>query len=353
MPENQILNLNHAIEFSVTDSAINILAEKYLPLKINGITDIEGYKNVRAARLVVKSHRVDIDKRRKELTADALEYQRRINAEAKRVTSLLEPIEQHLSKQENDYEAEKERIKREKYEAEQLRIKTRTNALLKMDFVFDGINYGADYTSSKFQIEQLKSLDDAVFDELINKVEGQYIDYKDALAEIARKEQEEKEAEAAKVRAENERIAKEKAAIEEEKKKLAEIAQAQAEKEAELKKLQEEHEQSIAAKLADALPVDHTCAVVTSEIDHHEIIMPIHSDAKSQPTTLSDYEILFNFVKELSQPDETFDNLNQFINKMLLMDNHSTVKPQDAYKLATIEIALRAREILVNIEKNI
>jgi chromosome segregation ATPase len=84
--------------------------------------------------MVVKSKRVEVEKVRKELKADALEYGRKVDAEAKRITAMLQPIEDHLTAEEEAYLAEKERIKnaarllaeqeaRAKAEAEAARLK--------------------------------------------------------------------------------------------------------------------------------------------------------------------------------------------------------------------------------------
>ena len=97
--------------FSPTDSAIAAMTAEYMPLVIRGIDDTEGYQRVRSARLTVKDHRVRVEKVRKELKADSIEYGRRVDGEAKRITALLLPIEEHLESQENAVIAEKERIK--------------------------------------------------------------------------------------------------------------------------------------------------------------------------------------------------------------------------------------------------
>jgi len=110
--------------YAITDAAIASMRETFMPLKIIGVNDADGYKKVHEARMVVKNHRVSVEKVRKELKADALEYGRKVDAEAKRITALLEPIESHLSDQEEAIDAEKERIKN----AERLRIEAEAKA---------------------------------------------------------------------------------------------------------------------------------------------------------------------------------------------------------------------------------
>ncbi len=134
--ETQELDMASAAmqKFAPTDTAIAEMSEQYLPLQVSGIDDVEGLKAVHSARLVVKSHRVQVEKVRKELKADSLAYGRRVDGEAKRITALLEPIEQHLSDQENAVVAEKERIKnaaRLKVEAEAKAAADKEEARLK------------------------------------------------------------------------------------------------------------------------------------------------------------------------------------------------------------------------------
>lgn len=98
------------IRFIPTDTAIAEMRSQYMALKVNGIDDKEGLKAVHDARMIVKAKRVEVEKKRKELKADALEYGRKVDAEAKRITALLTPIEDHLQHEEDIVTREKERI---------------------------------------------------------------------------------------------------------------------------------------------------------------------------------------------------------------------------------------------------
>lgn len=117
------------VSFPVADQAIAEMRERYMPLKIVGVNDRAGYALVREARLEVKGTRCAVENRRKELKADALEWGRKVDAEAKRLTSLLEPIELHLEQQEKAHDAEKARIKREAEEAAQRKLQARVTAM--------------------------------------------------------------------------------------------------------------------------------------------------------------------------------------------------------------------------------
>lgn len=101
------------IKYPIADAAIDELAERYMPLTIKGVDDKQGFKACDAARKDVKKIRSTVEATRKELKADALEYGRKVDAEAKRLKELLEPIELHLTHQVDTIKAEKARIERE------------------------------------------------------------------------------------------------------------------------------------------------------------------------------------------------------------------------------------------------
>jgi hypothetical protein len=122
--------------FSPSDSAIAECRAAYMPLKISGLDDEKGFRRVHAARMVVKNYRVDVEKVRKTLKADSLEYGRKVDAEAKRIVSLLEPIEEHLTQEESAYEAAKDAIRnaaRLKAEAEAQAAKEAEEARIKAE----------------------------------------------------------------------------------------------------------------------------------------------------------------------------------------------------------------------------
>lgn len=122
--------VNQVIEFDVTDAVINKLKDEYLGLKVDGIDDSDGLKTVHQARMVVKNLRVKVQKREKELKAEALAWNKKVGAEAKVIYSKLEPIETHLQEQENTVKDELERIDREKKEAEEKAMKLRMDRLV-------------------------------------------------------------------------------------------------------------------------------------------------------------------------------------------------------------------------------
>jgi hypothetical protein len=97
--------------FSVDLAEIQRVVSEYGTLTISGPDDKPGYIAVRAARLDCRSRRTAIDKRRKELNEGALEYQRRVNGQAKELTALIEPGEERLTKIETAYDKQIEAAK--------------------------------------------------------------------------------------------------------------------------------------------------------------------------------------------------------------------------------------------------
>lgn len=190
--ENNPIGLTHLEKelnkFSITDAIISELNKKYSWLKINGIDDKEGYKAVSIARKHIKMLRVDVEKTRKEINADAVIFQRKVNEEAKRVTALLEPLENLLEYQEKAYEDEIAKIKREKEEAEGRKYQSRCQALNELEFKFDGFMFKADYAVFGFSVHELKELDDGSFDSYISEFKTMRFIHLDKLAAIAKRE---------------------------------------------------------------------------------------------------------------------------------------------------------------------
>lgn len=118
------------ITYPIIVARIEELANEYLPLTIAGVEDRQGIKAVHDARMHVRSLRVDVEKRRKELKASSLEYGRKVDAAAKELTELMEPIETHLDKEEERINQEKERLRKEKAEAARAATQARIDAFL-------------------------------------------------------------------------------------------------------------------------------------------------------------------------------------------------------------------------------
>jgi len=103
------------IKYSVTDAKLAELREKYKHVP-NAETEV-GYSLIKAALSELVPLRTGVDKKRKELKADSLEWGRKVDAEAKRITEALEAIERPLREAKDWVDAEAERRKQEQIQA--------------------------------------------------------------------------------------------------------------------------------------------------------------------------------------------------------------------------------------------
>jgi colicin import membrane protein len=120
------------VEYSVTDAAIAKMSADYMGLTVNGLDDKAGLAMVHSARMVVKGKRLEVEKKRKELKADALAWSQKVDSEARRITALLAPIEDHLETEEGKITAEKARLKAEDERKKQERAQARVDALARL-----------------------------------------------------------------------------------------------------------------------------------------------------------------------------------------------------------------------------
>ncbi len=200
-------------KFPTTDEAIAELRDQYMPLKVNGIDDKDGYQVVQSALREVKSKRIAVEKKRKELNEIPLKWQRTVNDEAKRITGLILPIEDHLSEQKSLIDAEKQRLKEEREQKKQKRVNDRIQSLFNLGFSFNGNDYVLG--SLSISPSDIEKFSDSDFSEMLQKGEQQA---------ILKKQQEE---EAERKRAEEEKL-------------LKQQREAQDRKEAELRKREQE-----------------------------------------------------------------------------------------------------------------
>ena len=209
----------------VADAVIAKMAEDYLPLKINGIDDKEGFKAVHAARMIVKDSRIKVEKKRKELKEDALRYGQAIDKEANRIKALIAPVEEHLDAEENAVEEAKKAIEAEKARQEELRIQARRDRLVALGVQFNGQQWN--YQAINLPEPMLKCANDEQFEKL-------FAQFKEA------------------VDAEKERLAAEKAARQAESERLSKIAAEQEAERLRLEKIaQEQHDAEVARKAAE------------------------------------------------------------------------------------------------------
>ncbi|MCB1918621.1 MAG: hypothetical protein KDJ28_01420 [Candidatus Competibacteraceae bacterium] len=108
-------------EYNQTAAALAILNEKYSG-QLFEVTTTKGMDEAKKARAEVKGYRVALEKLRVELKAPALERTRLIDAEAKRITAELLALEEPIDEQIKAEEKRKEEEKAAKARAEAARL---------------------------------------------------------------------------------------------------------------------------------------------------------------------------------------------------------------------------------------
>lgn len=104
------------VKYNVTQAALDELKAKY------EVVPAEDYNALRKGIAECRDLRVDIEKHRKHLKKDALEYGRMVDSAAKDLTAKIEAIESPMKAAKDVIDAEKARIKAEKEEAERQRV---------------------------------------------------------------------------------------------------------------------------------------------------------------------------------------------------------------------------------------
>jgi septal ring factor EnvC (AmiA/AmiB activator) len=235
------------ITYPVLVEKISELSAEYMPLRVNGLDDAKGLKIVHAARMEVKNLRVSVEKRRKELKDESVKYGRQVDAAAKALTDLLAPIEDHLQAEEDAVENEKARIKAAAEEAKRLKLQKRLEDMLAYGIVFKpdwaeamtDEAWASELKNAKTQFEIRQA-------EIVAQAEQQKRDAEALAAERERLAsiQKQQEAEAARLRAEQQKIEAEKEAT----RRAAELEKAKAEA---AEKARVETEQRIAREAAE------------------------------------------------------------------------------------------------------
>ncbi len=124
------------VEYDLTEAKIEEMKAIYMPLVITDLNDKFQLDYVHQARMVVKGYRVNVEKRRKELKADALEYGKKVDARAKEIFSKLEPIEDHLMAEENKVLEVERKRKEEEARIEREKMEARVRALAQVGKIF-------------------------------------------------------------------------------------------------------------------------------------------------------------------------------------------------------------------------
>lgn len=189
--------------FTVSDEIIERNYTPYLELQCQGVEDRAGLALVHKARMECVTARTSIDKTRKAMGEESRKYIAAVNAEAKRLTDKLAPIEEHLKSQEDLIAEEIERRKQEEADAlYEVRAKRLTES-------------GAKSINEPL----IRSMDEKAFEFEVRRVADQARQEHEAAVkafEEETKRQQERAAEVERNRLEAERLAAERAKMERE-----------------------------------------------------------------------------------------------------------------------------------------
>jgi chromosome segregation ATPase len=214
---NELLEKN-IIKYNVTDEAILNLSKDYSRLQIEP-GNAKHYKLVTEAIGAVRKLRTSVEKKRKELKAEALEYGRKVDGEAKRITGKLLAIEDPLKEKKKTEDDRKAKIKAEKEEAARKRKEAIEKDIASIrDLIVD---------ISSLDIESLENLKTEV--SAIEITTERFAEFgivamqtKDSVLGVIDQELNQKK-EAEKLKAEREEIEKQKAELEAEKKRVSDL----------------------------------------------------------------------------------------------------------------------------------
>lgn len=206
LPEDTQTFLNNEIKkYNVADAKLAELKQEFGDLKISDVEDKEGYKKVTEAIAILRPLRTGVEKKRKELNEVPIAYKKAVDDEAKRLTALIEEIENPLKEQKDFIDAEKERIKQAEIQAKEEIANKRIHLLMDAGCKFTGTHYeiGEGENIQRVSVVDVRNMDDETF----TLVQKGIVD-----AGVIIKQQLEQEQENA--RLESERIAKEKQDLE-------------------------------------------------------------------------------------------------------------------------------------------
>jgi len=195
------------VNYNLTDVAIREMSDLYMDLCVANTKDKGELAAVHNARMVVKSHRIAVEKKRKELKADALEWGNVVDGEARRIQGLIKPIETHLEAEENKVKEEQGRIKREEEERVRNQVQERVDGLLSWNCVVPFIE-AATMTADEYS-QVLNAAKEKY--ESAKKIEAEAEEKRKEEAALLEKQRVEQEETAAKLRAEADRLEAEEA----------------------------------------------------------------------------------------------------------------------------------------------
>ena len=117
------------IDYELTKAEIDKVASGALLLRVNDVNDQAGLARCHKTRMQLRDMRTTIEKKRKAMKADALEYGKQVDSAAKALIAPIEQAEAHLVDQEAIVKREQERLAKAAAEQRQAMIRERLRLL--------------------------------------------------------------------------------------------------------------------------------------------------------------------------------------------------------------------------------
>lgn len=248
-----------ALSFETVRAEVSKLATQYAD--ITAISNKAGRDQAHAAAMTLKNRRVEIQRRAKEVREDAVAFQKVVIAKGDELAALIEPEEQRLLKLRDAWDAEQERIKREAAEAEQRRKQGHEAKIADIrSVVVDSSGKSALCLQHIISGLEMEDVSEASFEEyapVASRAKAETLDKLRAM----KAEAEAREAEQARIKAEQEAEAKRLAAEREE------LARLRAEAEARRK---EEEAKAAEARAAEAARLAAERAEIAKQREEQE-----------------------------------------------------------------------------------
>ena len=273
--------------YGIDTTAVELMAKEFAALSIKGVDDKAGYKAVRTARLKLRTIRCDIDTRRKELKAGALEYGKKVDSVAKTLTAIVEPTEKMLEAQEVAIDDEVKAIRQRVINDRVFRLAAIQSPLAESLF--------ADLSDAQF--ETLYGNHKAIHEA---KVEAERVAAEER-QRVADQEDADRQAETDRIAAEKQRLAEQEAELNREREALNAQKRAQDETQARLDNEAREAREKIAREEADRVRKENEAKMSSATLEQDRL------DAERAEAMKPDIEKLRSYVASLKK--HASDNL--------------------------------------------
>ena len=156
-------------KFNFVDSEIAKMKEEFKDLEIKGLDDKEGIAKVADALKIISSKRTGIESKRTELKDFYLNTGRGIDAEAKRIQTLIAEVENPLKEKKNAIDLQIKKAKEEEEARLQKILDEKVETLKDAGIVFDGAFYSIGESIS-VDLATINGLDEESFNKLLEAV---------------------------------------------------------------------------------------------------------------------------------------------------------------------------------------